>query len=235
MAQRDDPEGDLAAEVLSERVYARLRDGIVSGVYAPGSGLTEREIAARLGVSRAPIRAAINRLEFTGFVRLAPRRKAIVTDVTRADVEQLYDLRAALEPVAARAAAANVAAGADPEPLERALARAAQAISQGESAALDHANADLHHAITTLADHALFERTFAPLQDRSDRLSAMTIAAEPALRHAEHQALVGAIVAGQPRLAEACAFTHVEQGRLRTLDLLVDQRAGARMPRASST
>ncbi|MGB4777544.1 GntR family transcriptional regulator [Microbacterium sp.] len=224
-----DPDDD-SAEVLSESVYQRLRQGIVSGRYAPGTGLTEREIAAEFGVSRAPIRAAINRLEFTGFIRLAPRRTAVVTAVTSADAEELYDLRAALEPVAARAAALRVAAGASPEPLERALAAAAQAIATDDSAGLDHANAELHRAITALAGHALFERTFAPLQDRSDRLSAITIASAPAVRHAEHQALVSAIAAGNPRLAEACAFTHAEQGRLRTMEALVDQTATAGTP-----
>ncbi|MFT4305878.1 MAG: GntR family transcriptional regulator, partial [Microbacterium sp.] len=108
MADRRDPEDPVSAEVLSESVYQRLRHGIVSGGYPPGTGLTEREIAAEFGVSRAPIRAAINRLEVTGFIRLAPRRTAVVTDVTRTDAEELYDLRAALEPVAARAAARRV-------------------------------------------------------------------------------------------------------------------------------
>ncbi|MFT4307475.1 MAG: FCD domain-containing protein, partial [Microbacterium sp.] len=133
------------------------------------------------------------------------------------------------------AAARRVAAGASPDLLERALAAAAQALETGDPEALDRANAELHRAITTLAGHALFERTFAPLQDRSDRLSAITIASAPAVRHAEHQALVGAIVAGNARLAEASAFTHAEYGRMRTIEALgKDQTATAGTPRASS-
>ncbi|MFT4216192.1 MAG: GntR family transcriptional regulator [Micropruina sp.] len=221
----DEREGDgqdaPAPDVLSVDVYQRLRQGIITGRYAPGSKLTEREIATEFGVSRAPIRAAINRLEFTGFIRLAPRRAAIVTEVARTDIEQLYDLRSALEPLVARVAAARVAAGADPAPLEQALATAADAIARDDHQALDRSNAALHRAIVALAGHALFEKTFGPLQDRSDRLSAMTIAAGPAVRHDEHDALVQAIVSGNEQLASACAYTHVERGRIRTLALLL--------------
>ncbi|MFT4297157.1 MAG: GntR family transcriptional regulator, partial [Micropruina sp.] len=219
--QGDDGQDAPASDVLSADVYQRLRRGIITGRYGPGSKLTEREIAAEFGVSRAPIRAAINRLEFTGFIRLAPRRAAIVTEVTRTDIEQLYDLRSALEPLVARIAAGRVARGADPAPLQQALTAATDAIARDDHEALDRWNAALHRAIVTLADHALFEQTFGPLQDRSDRLSAMTIAAGPAVRHEEHDALVQAIVSGNEQLASACAYTHVERGRLRTLALLL--------------
>ncbi|MFT4260490.1 GntR family transcriptional regulator [Microbacterium sp.] len=208
--------------ILSESVYERLRHDIISGRYRPGDRLTEREIAEELGVSRIPIRAAINRLEVTGFLRLLPRRTAVVTEVTRADVEELYDLRAALEAVAARTAALRVASGADPGALEQALAASEDALQRHDGEELDRCNARLHQEIAALADHRLLDKTFGPLQDRSDRLSAMTIASDPDVRHDEHRALVGAIVSGNARLAEACAFTHVEQGRQRTLQRLPD-------------
>lgn len=222
MAEGSTHRDEGASEVLSDSVYERLRRGIATGLYPPGSKLTERELAAEFDVSRAPIRAAINRLEFTGFVRLAPRRTAIITEVTRADVEELYDLRAALEPVVARVAATRVAGGASPEGLHRALAAAADAISRDDRESLDRANARLHAEIPALAQHRLFDQTFAPLQDRSDRISSLTISTDPGERHAEHAALVAAIASGNGELAAASAFTHVEYGRLRTLRLLAE-------------
>lgn len=91
-----------------DQVYARLRDLIVQGALAPGSRIVETEIASRLGVSRTPVREALQRLQQEGFVMGAPgaqQSRLTVAPLTREDVHELLDVVGALEGLGARRAA----------------------------------------------------------------------------------------------------------------------------------
>jgi DNA-binding GntR family transcriptional regulator len=121
-------------------VYARLRDLIVQGSLAPGSRIVETEIASRLGVSRTPVREALQRLQQEGFVMGAPgaqQSRLTVAPLTRDDVHELLDVVGALEGVGARRSALL-------EPNDRrALARELRSLNQefaraGRAAPVDH-------------------------------------------------------------------------------------------------
>jgi DNA-binding GntR family transcriptional regulator len=91
-----------------DQVYARLRDLIVQGSLAPGSRIVETEIASRLGVSRTPVREALQRLQQEGFVMGAPgaqQSRLTVAPLTRDDVHELLAVTGALEGIGARHAA----------------------------------------------------------------------------------------------------------------------------------
>ena len=91
-----------------DQVYARLRDLIVQGSLAPGSRIVETEIASRLGVSRTPVREALQRLQQEGFVMGAPgaqQSRLTVAPLTLDDVQELLDVVGALEGLGARRAA----------------------------------------------------------------------------------------------------------------------------------
>src|SRR6058998_4258214 len=91
-----------------DQVYARLRDLIVQGSLAPGSRIVETEIASRLGVSRTPVREALQRLQQEGFVNGAPgaqQSRLTVAPLTRADVHELLNIVGELEGLGARWAA----------------------------------------------------------------------------------------------------------------------------------
>jgi DNA-binding GntR family transcriptional regulator len=91
-----------------EQVYARLRDLIVQGQLAPGSRIVETEVAARLGVSRTPVREALQRLQQEGYVLgspLAQQSRLTVAPLTRLDVYELLNIVGAMEGLAARQAA----------------------------------------------------------------------------------------------------------------------------------
>jgi DNA-binding GntR family transcriptional regulator len=91
-----------------DQVYVRLRDLIVQGSLAPGSRIVETEIASRLGVSRTPVREALQRLQQEGFVIGAPgaqQSRLTVAPLTRDDVHELLDVVGALEGVGARRSA----------------------------------------------------------------------------------------------------------------------------------
>lgn len=88
-----------------ETVYDMIRMRIVSGEVQPGGHLAEAQISEELGVSRSPVRAALHRLAEEGLVRLEAHRGAFASAYTRADIEEVFELRRMLEGRAASLAA----------------------------------------------------------------------------------------------------------------------------------
>lgn len=95
---------------LADEVVVKLRGAILNGVLPPEEPLREAALALTFGVSRGPIREAISRLAREGLVIERPNRSALVARLSREDLEEVYSLRAVLEPLAAR----RVCQSADP-------------------------------------------------------------------------------------------------------------------------
>ncbi len=90
---------------LREVVFQSLRRAILEGTLEPGERLMEIHLADELGVSRTPVREAIRKLELEGLVVTYPRRGAVVAEITKKDLEDVLEVRAALEILAMRKAA----------------------------------------------------------------------------------------------------------------------------------
>lgn len=90
---------------VADSVADRMRDAIILGDFEPNANLREIELAKRFDVSRGPIREALKRLEREGLVVYRPNRGAVVAALTLADIEEVYELRLALEVLAVRHAA----------------------------------------------------------------------------------------------------------------------------------
>src|SRR5215471_563833 len=87
---------------LTSLAYDSIKRYIVDGKLDEGVRLTEEFLSTSLGISKSPIREALNRLETEGFIRIEPRRGAYLQDFSTADIRELYDLRNALETHAVR-------------------------------------------------------------------------------------------------------------------------------------
>ena len=209
---------------LVDRVYSRLRSDILEARIDAGTPLRERELAERLQVSRVPIREALPRLEAGGFVRIEPRRPAVVTHVSFDDLDELFELRGPIEATVARLAAGRVAEGADPAPLLAILADARSALDdRAHGDAHEHfmcCNGLLHAEIVALAGNPLLDRVMAPLADRTDRLNSVSQHHDRESRHEEHVLLVEAITTGNAELAGSCAVVHIERERRRAMAAL---------------
>lgn len=94
--------GLAAATSLPEIVYRELRKAILNGVFVPGQMLRQEEVATRLGVSRSPLREALQHLEAEGIVVLHPRRGYAVAALDPAEIAEAFDLRSLLETELAR-------------------------------------------------------------------------------------------------------------------------------------
>src|SRR4051812_15328338 len=93
-----------------QEAYAYLLDGILAGTLAAGTRLKPIEIAKHLGISRMPVREAIRQLDAEGFTVSRPNRGAVVTTLSPDDMLELFEIRAALEALAARMAVSIISA-----------------------------------------------------------------------------------------------------------------------------
>lgn len=89
---------------LTQQVASLIRDGILQGKLKGGQVLRQEDLAAQLNVSRIPVREALRQLDAEGFVALNPHRGAVVVSLSAAEVEEIYDIRVALETQALRLA-----------------------------------------------------------------------------------------------------------------------------------
>lgn len=191
---------------VRERVLASLRQEIISGSLRPGDRLVERELAERFGVSRVPVREAIRALVAEGFVHFETPRRTVVRRLTPHDVQELFELREALEVYAAGLAAAR----ATPEDLARVrelLDLAAAATEAGDAEVITDVNSRLHDRIVAMAGNSLLTEALEPV---AGRLRWMTRRNEewPQLL-VEHRELYEAIASGDPDRARAHALAHV--------------------------
>lgn len=193
----------------SDRAYATLLDEIQSGALAPGSVLGEVEQAARLGVSRTPLREALGRLAADGLVAQQSARVTVVTDVDADDIRELFEVRRALEEAAARLAAergdaATFAALADAfadarleggDGLDAYYALIARFDAELDAAV---ANDYLTVALRAIRTHLVRVRRLA--RDNPDRLAASV---------AEHALIAASIASGDADLAAHATHVHL--------------------------
>ena len=93
---------------LNGRVFRMLESGILTGKYPAGSALTEQTVSLDCGVSRTPARAALQRLEQEGLVRLVPNKGAVVLGISADDLVDIYQIRMRVEGLAAAMAATRL-------------------------------------------------------------------------------------------------------------------------------
>lgn len=194
---------------LAEKVYRQLLDDIREGQFHPGERIKEASIAKRLGISRTPVREAIRRLQSEGRVTIEPQRGAVVAELNRLEVSELYLLRQQLEGIAARFAAQH-ASDMEIEQMETILERV-----HGENAdkrTLNQGNWDLHHAIFYAAKNRYLLKAFNAISDDLALLRGARYIPEdrPEELYHEHKAIVDAIRSRDPEGAERAAKDHIE-------------------------
>jgi len=204
---------DKTTQTVVEYAIETIKSGIYDGRFAPGQRLIEADLTRDLQVSRGPVREALRRLAADGIIELISHRGAIVARPSRAEVAGLFDAREALEALAARRAAELI-----DEDDNRALAqRARSELSAGkEPLAVDtyvRENQRFHETILLLAGNIHLQRLLAQLEFPAFRASFFRVfdEAERAASLAEHGAIIGAIIEGQPKRAEDAMRKHVRR------------------------
>lgn len=206
---------------LRDVVVDALREQIVEGELTPGQRLVERDLADALEVSRITLREALQQLASEGLVTVAPRRGAVVAPLTADDVVHVFEVRLALEGLAARAAA-DRRTDADLARLRELLdaaRRANEADDQGEVARL---NTEFHLEVVRASGNPLLLSIMSSLQGQVRRLFRVARRFDTTELHDAHEELYDALVRRDGERAAAVMTGHVEATRQPTLDVLAD-------------
>jgi DNA-binding GntR family transcriptional regulator len=200
--------------LLKERAYADIKRQILSGALAPGSFLAERQLAARLGMSKTPVRSALERLESEGFLSISPQQGAIVRDLSVHEIADQYEIRMALETFVARALAGKLTA--EQVGLVRANLREQHAnLRAGDvdrGVALDE---DFHALFCEFLGNQEVLRVMGQLRDKTHRVifRVFTINRERMVKsYDEHRGIGEAIIGGDASLAASRIEEHLRYG-----------------------
>jgi len=161
---------------VGDQVYQRLSEWVVTGQLKPGDRLRIQELAKTLGVSDTPVREALMRLQHSGLVEIIPRAESRVRVFTRRDIEEIYDLRQALECFAVKKAAERMP-DADLYRVQQMLASAGDALDKGDIAPSVVADVELHAQIVLTAANGRISSLLANIRDQMQlfrRLGART-------------------------------------------------------------
>ncbi len=214
------PKDLLASRSASrgELVYQALLEAIRNGKLLPGYRIREEEIAAMLGVSRTPVREAIQQLQSRRLVEYAPGRGIAVLEMNRQQILELYAIREVLEGAAARLAAQH----ADADEIEVMKSLLDELTAAGsDSTRLARLNIALHRVIYEAARNRYVQDALANLQDALSLLGATTFSVPDRFDSAnvEHRAIVAAIEARDPDEAERTARLHIREAQRARLKL----------------
>ena len=195
---------------LRASVRDRIRLRIVDGTLSPGTRLVERNLAAELGVSRVPVREALRDLVAEGYAVDRVTRGIAVRDYPAAEIEELFEIRAALEAVLLRRALDGLPAGGEAA-LRVCLAQTQSALDVGDLAAAVAANARFHEVLADVAAGPMLSEMLLGIRDRMRWL--LRQHGNPADIHAEHVELLNAIVRGDRGRAEELSQQHLSTSR----------------------
>lgn len=194
---------------LREIVFESMRDAILSGVLQPGERLMEIQLAEEMGVSRTPVREAIRKLELENFVVMIPRKGAYVAGVSSKDVADVFEIRSALEGLAAGLAAERVTEE-ELEQMEQVLFyRAVEGEMDLEQ--IVQSDTDFHALVYKASRNDRLIQILANLREQIQRFRSTSLAVPGRNKLAieEHRAIVEALRNHNVEEAQALAMAHI--------------------------
>src|SRR3954454_23752952 len=196
---------------LIDQVYARILEAITDRSLPPGHRIRQNELAEKLGVSRQPVSHALHLLHRQGLVAESGRRGFEVTRLDAERIRQLYEVRGAIDALAAKLAATRAKADAAGRyRLEAALEAGRAITAKTPLAELIARDVAFHRAIYALSGNPAVEEMIAPHWPHMRR-SMATVLAELDYRESawrEHETIATHVLSGNARAAEAAALAH---------------------------
>jgi DNA-binding GntR family transcriptional regulator len=198
-------------------VEAKLRELILMGGFEPGTPLNQEALAEDFGVSRMPIRQALRRLQAEGLVERLQNRRVQVAELRRDEIEDIFDMRISLEPMALRLAISR-ATKLDIRAMSRALEDAAD---DGDPATFGLRNTAYHMAILRPCGRQRLLGTLHSLLDLSDRYqrAAYNDRTFMAPLNGQHELILDAIRNNEPDAGAEVLEQHIRGGRDRLVEL----------------
>lgn len=202
-----------------EFAYKSLIQAIRTGALRPGGRIREEEVARMLGISRTPVRQALQLLQARGLVEMAPGRGIVVMELSKRKMLELYAMREVLEGAAARFAAQHASA-TEISLMRQLLDDFIQA--KGDSKALARTNRALHRAIYEAARNTYMQEALDNLEDALSLLPDTTFSLPERFSSAlkEHRDIVKAIEERDSETAEAASRLHIREAQRARLSMI---------------
>lgn len=204
-----------------ERAYQAVRTGILTGTFAPGQFIEEALACELAGVSRSPVREALNRLAAEGFLELHPRRGALVRALSATEVRDLFEVRLMVESHAVSRICRD--GRAIPEEMA-AICTRHEAVSASDLLACTELNRQFHQALVAAAGNIVLLQVFNSLEANLTRIAMLSLQSglgKTETIEREHRALIDALM----RHDETAALGVLER-HLRPLPRLSQALAG---------
>lgn len=205
---------------LQSRAYAELRRLIVTGEFPPGTFLSERQLAAQLGMSKTPVHVALERLESEGFVTISAQQGIVVRGMTVEDIIDHYELREAVESWVVRRLAGRLNPKQVKE-LRANLTKQHEALAANNLHQIMVHDQQMHFLLSSFLGNQEITTTMERLRDKIHQVILRvtdTDRTRPAESTAEHVAIIEAVIDGDPETAARLMVEHLEAGKRRILN-----------------
>ncbi len=208
----------LDSPKLSDEAFLILREAIINGKFPPGTRLVEQSLAQQLGISRIPVREAIQQLVDEGLVVKEPRRGAYVQSYSDAELEEVYSLRVVLEGFVIERVMANWSDQARAE-LQVIVDRMTQAAQAGDKKLVSDLDTKFHETLWELANHQILLEVVSSLRIRITHFlvkANAAISGDAVDAHVQsHQILLDCLNSGDVEAAKAKITEHILGGKRR--------------------
>ncbi len=206
---------------LREVVCESLREAIRTGKLKPGERLMEIQLSEELGVSRTPVREAIRKLEQEGYIVMMPRRGAYVANMSIRDVNEIFEIRTALESLSNGLAAERITAE-ELETLQRLLVQIGRYIKEGDMDRIVETDIKFHDLLYQASRNQRLEGIISNLREQLTRFRTLSMSYPGRLEATleEHRAMVDAIAQGNMEAAQQAAERHMERSEQALMDAM---------------
>lgn len=198
------------AKSLEERVFDTLEEEILSGELKSGTALTELALSERLGVSRTPVRGALQRLADEGLVDMLPNKGAVVVGVTERDLIDIYNIRMRLEGLAARTAAERMS-DEDKKRLSDSVDLAEFYIRKNDFEHLKELDTEFHRIIYAATGNRMLSKMLTGMHKsiKSYRKKSLSVEGRHERSLKEHRDILQAIEMGDGEAADKLTYEHI--------------------------
>lgn len=214
-------------ENLTKQAFRYIRDEIIQGKLDGRQHLTENYFAERFGISKSPVREALNRLESEGLISIVPRRGAFVVQLSVHDIEEIFELREALEVLVAKDAILNEKIL---KRMRAAVMSAKQFREQNDKNNYIRADATFHTTLAEASSNSRLKKILENMRNQMLIVRTRTFELSSHTSVKQHLDILDALVQGNRDLAANLMAEHIRAVRARLVNHLRQQEVEQSSP-----
>lgn len=200
---------------MKEAAYAEIKKRVLSGEFAQGRFLSERQLAAQLEMSQTPVRAALEKLQIEGLVSISPQQGIVVREISVHDIADQFEIREALEVFVVRQLAGRLTPDQVGQ-LRANLDRQRQTSRAGDAPRNIELDSEFHLLLCRFHGNREIIRAMEGLRDKIHRVIVWVLTRNPErlqLAYEEHARIAEAVIRGDPEAAGRMVRKHLESGK----------------------